>query len=315
MLGLPTPSITAVGRRRRRQQPRPRGRRRGRARHPGGRRVAPGASQVVYFTANTGQGFSDAIAEAIHATPTPVVVSVSWGGPEDSWSPQSKMAIDQAITDGAILGVTVTVSAGDNGSSDDPNSTSAVALTSPPPALTRWPAAAPSWWATRARPRSRPRSSGTSSRPRRARAAAASAPSIGCRPGRRTRECPRRRPGGTGIGSAAAPGRGLPDVAGNADPVTGYPVIVDGQSEQIGGTSAVAPLWAGHRPPRPGHRQALRPAAAAALRRHRPGVAVPGFHDIVEGDNGAYQAGPGWDPCTGLGSPHGTALLSRLSGS
>ena len=44
-----------------------------------------------------------------------------------------------------------------------------------------------------------------------------------------------------------------------------------------------------------------------------PGVDVPGFRDIVEGTNGAYKAGPGWDACTGLGSPNGTALLARLS--
>ena len=51
--------------------------------------------------------------------------------------------------------------------------------------------------------------------------------------------------GGTGIGSAAEPGRGVPDVAGNADPYSGYQVVVDGKPQPIGGTSAVAPLWAG----------------------------------------------------------------------
>ena len=43
-----------------------------------------------------------------------------------------------------------------------------------------------------------------------------------------------------------------------------------------------------------------------------PGTAVPGFHDITSGNNGAYAAGPGWDACSGLGSPDGTALLTRL---
>ena len=42
---------------------------------------------------------------------------------------------------------------------------------------------------------------------------------------------------------------------------------------------------------------------------------MAGFNDIVDGSNGAYKAAPGWDACTGLGSPNGTALLSRLSGS
>ncbi len=40
---------------------------------------------------------------------------------------------------------------------------------------------------------------------------------------------------------------------------------------------------------------------------------MAGFHDIIDGSNGAYKAGPGWDACTGLGSPNGTALLARLS--
>lgn len=109
-------------------------------------------------------------------------------------------------------------------------------------------------------------------------------------------------------------GRGVPDVAGNADPVTGYSVIVDGQSIVVGGTSAVAPLW----------------AALIALINQQLGTPVGfvnpklytqgenGFNDITSGNNddsglGYYSAGPGWDPCTGLGSPNGTALLSALS--
>ena len=88
--------------------------------------VAPGAAQVVYFAPNTDQGFVDAISQAIHATPTPIVVSISWGGPENSWSAQSRSAMNSAIADGAVLGVTVTVAAGDNGSSDDPNNANAV---------------------------------------------------------------------------------------------------------------------------------------------------------------------------------------------
>jgi kumamolisin len=120
--------------------------------------------------------------------------------------------------------------------------------------------------------------------------------------------------GGTGIGSTTKPGRGVPDVAGNADPVTGYLVIVDGQQEPIGGTSAVAPLWAGliaRLAQATGKRFGLlQPLLYAGV---TAGVAAPGFNDIVEGDNGAYKAGPGWDACTGLGSPNGTALLSRLS--
>ena len=120
--------------------------------------------------------------------------------------------------------------------------------------------------------------------------------------------------GGTGIGSATEPGRGVPDVAGNADPYSGYQVVVDGKPQPIGGTSAVAPLWAGliaRLAQASGTRFGLlQPLLYAGI---TPGVDVAGFRDIVEGTNGAYKAGPGWDACTGLGSPNGTALLARLS--
>lgn len=105
-------------------------------------------------------------------------------------------------------------------------------------------------------------------------------------------------------------GRGVPDVAGDADPATGYQVRVDGKDLVIGGTSAVAPLWAG----------------LIALINQQLGKSV-GYlnpllyssqfskisHDIVQGNNGRYSAQPGWDACTGLGSPNGTLLLQALN--
>jgi kumamolisin len=109
------------------------------------------------------------------------------------------------------------------------------------------------------------------------------------------------------------PGRGVPDVAANADPTTGYQIRVDGQEIVLGGTSAVAPLWAAlvcrlvqalGAPLGPPHQALYRGAG--------PGVAPPGFRDVTIGSNGAYDAAPGWDPCTGLGTPDGTALLAAL---
>ncbi len=44
-----------------------------------------------------------------------------------------------------------------------------------------------------------------------------------------------------------------------------------------------------------------------------PGTVMPGFNDITSGSNGAYTAGPGWDACSGLGSPDGNALVNRLN--
>ncbi len=81
--------------------------------------VAPGAKIAVYFTPNTDQGFTDAITTAIHdETNKPSVISISWGGPESSWTSQAMTALDTACQSAAALGVTITVAAGDNGSSD-----------------------------------------------------------------------------------------------------------------------------------------------------------------------------------------------------
>jgi kumamolisin len=124
-----------------------------------------------------------------------------------------------------------------------------------------------------------------------------------------------KHPGSGSPAPAGAVGRGVPDVAGNADPVTGYQIYSDGKPGVVGGTSAVAPLWS-----------ALISRLAQATGRRfgliqpllytgvAPGADVPGFRDITSGNNGAYAAGPGWDACSGLGSPDGTALLNRLKG-
>ena len=122
--------------------------------------------------------------------------------------------------------------------------------------------------------------------------------------------------GGTGGSGGSSGGRGVPDVAGNADPVTGYQIYSGGQAQVVGGTSAVAPLWSAliaRLAQATGKRFGLtQPLLYAGV---SPGTDVPGFRDITSGNNGAYAAGPGWDSCTGLGVPDGTALLSRLQGS
>ncbi|HXZ70626.1 MAG TPA: S53 family peptidase, partial [Streptosporangiaceae bacterium] len=121
--------------------------------------------------------------------------------------------------------------------------------------------------------------------------------------------------GGTGgSGSGGSGGRGVPDVAGNADPTTGYQIYSGGQAQVVGGTSAVAPLWSAliaRLAQATGKRFGLLQTSLYAG--VTPGVGVPGCRDITSGNNGAYSAGPGWDACTGLGSPDGTALLSRLN--
>ncbi len=271
--------------------------------------VAPGAAQMVYFADNTDQGFIDAISEAVHAMPTPVAVSISWGQSEDQWSAQSRTAMDQAFADAAALGVTVTVAAGDNGSSDDPSGQMSVHCDFPassPRALacggTRLIGNTSSFAIT-----SEVVWNELSSNEG---AGGGGVSDVFGLPAWQA---------GAGVPAAASGvgsgGRGVPDVAGNADPVTGYLVVVDGQKQAIGGTSAVAPLWAAllaRLAQATGKTFGLiQPMLYAGV---APATAQPGFNDIVSGSNGAYQAGPGWDACTGLGSPDGIALLKLLSG-
>src|SRR5208337_279269 len=116
-----------------------------------------------------------------------------------------------------------------------------------------------------------------------------------------------------------AQGRGVPDVTGDGDPDSGYNILVDGKKIQEGGTSAVAPLWA---------------ALIARINQKlggRVGFVNPqlyalaansgAFNDITVGNNRVsfqsfnnvgYDAGPGWDACSGLGSPDGTVLAGLL---
>lgn len=109
-------------------------------------------------------------------------------------------------------------------------------------------------------------------------------------------------------------GRGVPDVAGDADPQTGYQVRVDGQDVVFGGTSAVAPLWAGlialinqRRGKSAGY---LNPTL---YQNYAQLTQANALRDVTSGNNGSYSAGPGWDACTGVGTPDGAKLLTVLS--
>jgi kumamolisin len=213
-------------------------------------------------------------------------------------------ALDNAIADGAALGVTVTVAAGDNGSGDG--------VTDGQPHAD-FPASSPHALAC----------GGTSLQLAGGTVTSETVWNDGSQGGAtgggvsQTFGLPAwQTAAGVPDSPAGQPGRGEPDVAGNADPATGYQVLIDGQQSVIGGTSAVAPLWAAltarlvqtlGTP-----LGLLQPALYAGV---SPGQPVAGLRDITSGSNGAYSAGPGWDPCTGLGVPDGTALLTRLQGS
>ena len=108
------------------------------------------------------------------------------------------------------------------------------------------------------------------------------------------------------LGVTAPPTRGVPDVSLDADPESGYDVVVSGSVEGIGGTSASAPSWQGI--------WARVNGANAGLGFAGPILYSSGessaFNDITLGANGAYTAGPGYDLVTGLGTPDISKLVS-----
>ena len=276
--------------------------------------AAPGATQVVYFAPNNGdQGFVDAISEAAQASPAPIAISISWGQSEDSWTAQGRSAMDAAITDAAALGITVCVASGDNGSGD--------AVTDGQPHVD-FPASSPhALGCGGTKLLANPSTGAISSEVVWNETASKEGASGGgvsdqfpLPSWQASAGVPPRAGGAAGSGGGPS-GRGVPDVAGNADPTTGYQIYSDGQAQVVGGTSAVAPLWAAlvsRLAEATGQRFGLiQPALYAGV---APGTDVSGCNDITSGNNGAYAAGPGWDACSGLGSPDGTALLTRLKG-
>ncbi|HVE28972.1 MAG TPA: S53 family peptidase [Mycobacteriales bacterium] len=260
--------------------------------------LAPATDIAVYFAPNTDAGFLDAVSEAAHADPTPTAISISWGQSEDQWTAQARTAMDEAFADAGALGVTVTAAAGDDGSADNETDRRA---------HVDFPAASPGVLGC----------GGTTLSVEPTSETVWGGSGRGATGGGVSRTFPlpayQSAAGVPGQADTGRPGRGVPDVAADADPATGYLIRVDGQEVVLGGTSAVAPLWAalvcrlvqalGGPLGRP--HEALYDAAG-------PGVAPPGFRDVTVGSNGAYDAGPGWDPCTGLGTPDGTALLAAL---
>jgi kumamolisin len=214
------------------------------------------------------------------------VCSISWGADEASWGPAAGDAMELMAAAATAAGMVVFAASGDNDSSDGGPGRANVDL----------PASAPHV--------------------------------IGCGGTKKphtdnaTDETvwnndPRKTTGeGTGggysklfpmpswqAGAPHGPGRMVPDVAANADPNTGYEIILYGASTVVGGTSAVAPLYAG-----------LFASFGAKLGFVTPTLYLNSacFHDITQGDNGAFRGRSGTDPCTGLGTPIGEILKERI---
>ncbi len=263
--------------------------------------VAPKARIAVYFAPNTDQGFVDAIKTAVHdAVRKPSVISISWGSAEEGYTAQSLKNYDAVFQEAAMLGVTVLVAAGDNGSAD----------VDPPDGKKRvdFPSASPlvlSCGGTRLTADSAKKN-----------ITAESVWNDGAQGGASGGGVSTKYPLPTWQKTANVPkigtrnGRGVPDVAGDADPETGYQVRVDGQDEVIGGTSAVAPLWAGLLALC--NQRLGKPVGFVNALLYTQATARASLHDITVGNNGAYKAAAGWDACTGLGTPDGAKLLAAL---
>src|SRR3984957_10616775 len=262
--------------------------------------IAPQAQIVVYFAPNTDAGFLDAVTTAIHDTTNkPSVISISWGGAESSWTQQSMTAFDSAFQAAAVLGITVCVASGDHGSSDGAsNGTDNV----------DFPASSPYALAC----------GGTSLKASGNTIASESVWNDGAQGGSGgggVSSFFARPPWQEGLTAARTVGgatatltmRGVPDVCGDADPETGYDVRIDGNDTVIGGTSAVAPLWAGLI-------ARINSASGKPMGYVNPTLYKhqAAFNDITKGNNGDYAAAAGWDACSGMGSPIGTKIGTAL---
>lgn len=237
--------------------------------------IAPGAEYRVYFAPNDDAGFLAAIKQAADECNG---ISISWGGSENNWDGSTMDEFEAAIKAARAKGVPVFVASGDTGSQDSSGAGNQA----------DFPASSPS--------------------------------AIGCGGTRlilagaeRSAETvwnddPTTSATGGGV-SKYFPGRQVPDIAGNADPDTGYEVMIDGQPAVIGGTSAVAPLMLGL------HALLWELNAGQPFDFLNLIVTNPqACYDVTVGDNGGYRAGPGRDQTTGFGVPDGQKLADALLG-
>jgi len=273
--------------------------------------IAPGARIVVYFAPNTTNGFIDAVKAAVHDTARkPSVISISWGGPEDQEGSQQFVdGLNEAIRDAAAMGVTVCVASGDNGSADMGEDWDGKPHAD-------FPASSPFALACGGTNLKAPNghidevvwNGGLQGG-----AGGGGVSVVFPRPQYQAHAHVPKSP-------AHHNGRGVPDVAGDADPATGYQIFLNGAGITIGGTSAVAPLMAGliariNEATTKKFGKTVGFINPLIYASHAQGV----FRDITVGNNditgdlhGMYKAGPGWDACSGLGVPNGAALQNLL---
>ena len=279
--------------------------------------VCPKATIVVYFSTFDEGGWVNAIDTAIHDDQNPLnVLSVSWGYAEDApgaWTDGALDAINDSLQAAALLGVTICVAAGDDGSDDqvgdghahvDFPSSSPYVLAVGGTTLKRSATGAVTETAWKDGDGLRQDNGGSTG---------GGVSTYFERPSWQTVNIASVNPG-------SIAGRIVPDVAADASANTGYWTVVDGQGGASGGTSASAPLWA-----------ALIALLNASLGKpvgylnpllyqanaNGKTLGQSGCRDITSGNNetasiGGYSATAGYDAVTGWGVPIGTALLDGL---
>lgn len=250
--------------------------------------IVPKAAIRVYFAPNTDQGFYDAILKAYSEGCK--IISISWGAAEKYWYPSTLTTYNNLFQILANNGTTVFAAAGDNGSSDGTSGNNVDFPASSPYVVGCGGTRLVSDGTTIAQELVWNNNSFIS-------ATGGGISAFFNKPSYQNN-----------VTYSLGGRRGVPDVAGNADPNTGYSVYVQGQNIVVGGTSAVSPLWSG---------------LLARINQNNGNIAgflQPKIYslpsvciDITVGNNGSYQAGTGWDPCTGNGSPNGLLVQSLLA--
>jgi len=252
--------------------------------------LAPGARIVIYEAPDDERGFLDAIRTALFDEEfKPSVLSISYGWPEKLWTPVALDILDELFTVAALVGVSVFCSSGDNGAELDYDGKPHVLAPASSPFVHACGATALLSDSGNVRESAWDKTGGGFSE------------HFDVPPWQNV-----VRP--VAAQNKIDAGRGVPDVA--AQELPGYCVFLDGTELALGGTSAVAPMW----------------AALAARINQRLGAPSGLFspllygsvknplREITDGNNGRYQARAGWNPCTGLGVPLGRALEATLRG-
>lgn len=260
---------------------------------------ANAAHVVVYFAPNNAHGKYQALTEALSSKKYPAsVISCSWGAVEETLPGDVVSSLNHVFEDAALRGITTCFSSGDRGEDPSPKGNPRV----------HFPASSPyvlscggTHWLKKQR--SIYEEVWSESLPK----------NFVVQSGGGVSKIFEQPEWQSGIKlQTRKSGRGVPDVAGKADIVSGYCMQVCGFDVTMGGTSAAAPMWAGLI-------ARLNQELGCSIGYVNPFLyqehCRSSFNDITKGNNGKhFKATPGWDPCTGWGSPDGNKLLAKLRG-